>query len=278
MLQLNTFFGVVLSTATLLINSLAYANEPITINVQDNKVEAVIELPGNIEADITLQFEQAIGLTKESIGISAQLIDISDINFLQRLPNNLTISPASAFPMMITIEPLANSGFAFSGVGSIDIHTHNLEYTTNTPLRFFKAPLNGNFRDITETMGAGSYRARGRMGRFSQFIIVADLRDPLAVATKKFNTLQTALTNFSAQIDAAVYSQLVSDINEVNRLMSIQDYTAASGQLNLFKRHINQNSGIKIPNVWRSSRDIDNVAGELIAYASTLRFSLRLIK
>jgi hypothetical protein len=37
---------------------------------------------------------------------------------------------------------------------------------------------------------------------------------------------------------------------------------------------VKQNSGAAIPDVWRSSRDVVNVAGDLRAGASTLKFSL----
>lgn len=262
----------------MLVSTISFASESVSVNVQGNKVEAVIHLPGNISADMTLQFENAVGLTKESLGLTAEIIDVTSLDFIDRLPDGLNISPSAAFPMMITIEPLANSGFSFSGLASVDLHTHNLEYTAGTPLRFFKAPLNGEFKDITMTMGAGSYRTRGSTGRFSQFIIVADLRAPLVVVNQKFNDLQTALNDFSSKINAAVFSMLLQDVNEINQLILSNNYHMASSKLNDFNRRINDNKGINIPDVWRSSRDIHNVAGELMAYANTLRFSLRLIK
>ena len=259
-------------------SSLTYAVNPLTVDVQGNTVEAVVQLPGDISADLTLRFENAIGLTSESIGITAELIDVTDLSFLNRLPAGLNVTPATAFPLMITVEPIANSGFAFSGLTTVDIHTHNLEYTTNTPLRFFKAPLNGEFKDITMTMGSGSYRARGSTGKFSQFIIVADLRAPLVVVNEKYDDLVNAFNGFSNQINPAIFSELLQDLNDVQQLVVAQNYSAASNKLNEFNRRINDNRGINIPDVWRSSRDINNVAGELMAYANTLRFSLRLVK
>jgi hypothetical protein len=266
-------------TAIMLLGSMhTFASEPLSVNIQGNKVEAVIDLAGGVSADITLQFENTVGLTKDSLGISAELVDVTSLSVLERLPDITNVVPALAFPMMITIEPKADSGFAFSGLATVDIHTHNLEYTAGTPLRFFKAPLNGEFKDITVTMGAGSYRARGVSGGFSQFIIAADLRAPLVVVNNKFNDLQTALNDFAGQIDSVVYSQLLQDLADVNQLILLQDYNAASNKLNAFKRTVNDNRGNNIPDVWRSSRDIRNVAGELMASANTLRFSLRLIK
>ncbi|WP_448548757.1 DUF6689 family protein [Thalassotalea fusca] len=277
MLHFNKLVVTVSLIVFMLVSTLVQAREAITLDVQGNKVEATIHLAGEISADITLEFDNAVGLTEDSIGISAELVDTSALSFISRMPDLLNVSPAAAFPMLITIEPLASSGFAFSGMATIDIHTHNLEYTAGTPLRFFKAPLDGEFRDITMTMGSGSYRARGSIGRFSQFIIVADLRDPFTVVNQKLGDLQTALNAFSPQVEASVFTKLLQDINQVQQLINNQNYIAAGNRLNEFNRYVNQHSGHSIPDVWRSSRDIDNVAGELMAYANTLRFSLRLV-
>ncbi|GAA0212328.1 hypothetical protein GCM10009123_19490 [Kangiella japonica] len=248
----------------------------LTVNGGD-KIEAVIELAGGIEADFTISFENVIGLNEESIGLSAEVVDITDINILDRLPSVLDTNLLSAFPMLITVEPLSSQGLAFEGLVTVDIHTHNLEYTAGTPLRLFKAPLGGEFRDITMTMGSGSYRARGTTGKFSQFLILADLRLPTTVVNTKMNNLTTNLSNFSTQMSAATYTALSAKLNEVQQLIAVQNYTQASDKLNEFKQIVEAARGMDIPDVWRSSRDIDNVAGELMALANTLRFSLRLI-
>jgi hypothetical protein len=48
----------------------------------------------------------------------------------------------------------------------------------------------------------------------------------------------------------------------------------ASDKIQLFADTVKQNSGAGIPDVWRSSRDVVNVAGDLRSSASTLKFSL----
>lgn len=257
---------------------LAKASGPVEINVNGNQVYAEIELPGDITADITITFENAVGLTKESIGLTAELVDVNALSFLERLPTNLQVTPSAAFPMMITIEPLASSGFSFSGLTMVDLHTHNLEYTANTPLRLYKAPLGGEFKDITVTLGAGSIRARGSTGKFSQFIIAADLRTPQVVIADKFSDLNNALTAFSDRIEATTYAQLANQAALIQQLINSADYYEAAKAVTAFNQMVDSNEGMNIPNVWRSSRDIANVAGELMAYANTLRFSLRLIK
>ena len=268
---ISTFF----ITVTMIL-SLSVRAEPVEISIQGNKAYAEITLPGDITADITLTFENTVGLTKDSIGISAELVDFNALSFLSRLSDPLSIVPAVAFPMMITVEPLSTSGFAFEGLASVDIHTHNLEYTASTPLRFFKAPLNGEFKDITVTMGAGSYRARGSTGKFSQFIIAADLRPVMTVVDNKFADLQAALVGFSSQIAPGVYTQLSQLVSDIDQSIASVQLNDATKKLNQLKQLISNHRGLDIPDVWRSSRDIDNVAGELLAYANTLRFSLRL--
>lgn len=274
---LNQFFIALLLIATTL-PTFAQSSGPVQINVNENQVYAEIELPGDITADITITFENAVGLTKESIGLTAELIDVTSPSFLDRLPNNLLVTPSAAFPMMITIEPLASSGFSFSGLTVVDLHTHNLEYTANTPLRLYKAPLNGEFKDITMTLGAGSIRARGSTGKFSQFIIAADVRAPQTVITEKFADLNNALTSFSSQIESNTYIELANQAALIQQLINNAEYYQAAKAVTAFNQLVDANEGLNVPNVWRSSRDISNVAGELMAYANTLRFSLRLIK
>lgn len=251
--------------------------DPIEITVHGNKVEAVINLAGAVEADFSLTFENTVGLTADNVGITAELVDITDLSLLNRLPDTLDTTLLSAFPMMITVEPPSAQGFAFSGLATVDIHTHNLEYTAGTPLRFFKAPVGGQFKDITTTMGSGSYRARGTTGKFSEFLIVADLRSPLTVVNTKFTRLNDELSAFSTQIHPTTYNELTTKLAQIQQLIQQQNYLQASSDVDQFSRIVEQNRGDKIPDVWRSSRDIDNVAGELIALANTLRFSLRLI-
>ncbi|GAA4353152.1 DUF6689 family protein [Kangiella taiwanensis] len=251
---------------------------PVELTVNGgNKIEAVIELAGGIEADFTITFEDAIGLNENSIGLTAEVIDITDLSILNRLPSTIDTNLLSAFPMLITVEPPSTQGLAFEGLVTVDIHTHNLEYTAGTPLRLFKAPLGGQFRDITMTMGSGSYRARGTTGKFSQFLILADLRLPTTVVNTKMSNLSSTLSNFSSQMSSATYTSLNAKLTEVQQLITQQNYVHASNKLNEFKQLVEAARGIDIPDVWRSSRDIDNVAGELMALANTLRFSLRLI-
>jgi hypothetical protein len=54
------------------------------------------------------------------------------------------------------------------------------------------------------------------------------------------------------------------------------DAAAARELVDELERTVHDHSGTAIPDVWRSSRDLVNAAGELRAAARTLRFSLSL--
>ncbi len=254
---------------------LVKANTPIDIIVHGNKVEATISLPGGIETDLSISFENSLGLTKESVGITAELIDVTDLGFLNRLPSTLSSVPL-AFPMMITIEPPSTMGLGFNGVAKIDIHTHNLEYTPNTPLRLFKASLGQAFRDITVTTGAGSYRARGHMGEFSQFIVAADFRDVDTVVATKLTRLQNLVSDHYGKMTSLVAAEVDALVSQAAVAIANGNKAKALRKLSKLKKVVAENRGEHIPDVWRSSRDITNVAGVISAQADTLSYSLRL--
>ena len=81
-------------------------------------------------------------------------------------------------------------GLSFRGTGRIEVHTHALVYAVGSPYRVLKAPLGGPFRDITDEVAQGSVRARGTYGGFSQFLIVADLRETGDVVDTKIAWLR----------------------------------------------------------------------------------------
>src|SRR6185436_9373281 len=145
----------------------------VDLVVQSNEVHAGISFPLNVTADLSIAFEQVEGLSAESIGLSADLVSPTDPQLLSRLQN---ASIPGAFPVLIRIQPPAAGGLTFQGVVSIEVHTHLLPFTVNTPLRLFAASEGGRFHDITASVGMGSYRCTGRKGSFSEFLILVDLR------------------------------------------------------------------------------------------------------
>lgn len=243
----------------------------VDLVIQGNEVRAGISLPLNITADLKITFEQAEGLSAESIGLSALLVNPIDPQLLARLQDALI---PGAFPVLLRIQPPAAGGLSFQGVTTIELHTHILPFTVNTPLRLFAASEGGRFQDITAYVGMGSYRCRGRKGDFSEFLIVADLRRVNRVIAQKLDHLDQLLADHEAQIAAPVFSELTALAASIRSKHSAGQTQAAIAKTEEFVALVEAHSGADIPDVWRAARDVDNVAGRLRAAGETLRFSL----
>jgi hypothetical protein len=134
----------------------------------------------------------------------------------------------------------------------------------------FKAPLGGAFRDITESIAPGSVRARGTTPGWSQFIIVTDLRSTSTVISGKFTYLRNQLTALPASESAPLSNYL--DLAQTAVLQG--RYDDADAALDSFNARVSQRAGTFIPDLWRATRDTQNIAGELLAGANTLEFSI----
>jgi hypothetical protein len=165
---------------------------PVSVKIAGSIAHVQIGSPGSPVADLTLTFDDVSGLSASSLGISAQAISLSDPALLSRLPSSLTAIP-SAFPVMISVEPPSTGGLQQRRLVHVEVHTHALAYVAGSPLRLFKAPLGGAFRDITEDVKPGSVRTRGTTPGWSQFVLLADLRPSAAVVADKFAYLRTMI-------------------------------------------------------------------------------------
>ncbi len=244
--------------------------------VNGTTVSAGIELAGGIGADLTLSFEGVVGLNLTTLGLSAQLVDPGDLGLLSRLPAGALVSVPAAFPVLVSVQPTAASTLSFEGVYTLGLHTHNLVFTSNTPLRLFAAHGGGAFRDITDSMGLGSYRVRGTGGSFSEFLIVADARTLDSVLIGKFNDAQKLLDDNAGAIAPAVLAALGSTLTSARNAYAAGAFVDATTDAESFATLVQQHSGADIPNVWRANVATVNVAGELRAAAATLVFSLNL--
>lgn len=243
---------------------------PVTVNISGNAATANIALPGNIAADFSVAFDSTQNLSAANLGISAQLVDVNATGLVARLPDSVLTAVPSAFPMLITVEP--SGGFAFSNSYTVNIHTSNLVYAAGTPLRIFKAPLGGNFTDITEDVSEGSVNTRGREGGFSQFLVVADLRPNSSVAVGKFNALGTRIANTA--MSPALQAQLNATLAQARTAFGANDYVSAIANIDTFRAQVQAQAGTGLANVWRATRDLDNAEGSLDGMAATLRFTL----
>lgn len=250
--------------------------------VENNQLSAKIEL-GGISADLTVRFENAVGLSVDSLGLTAQLVNPLNLSLLKRLPSgglglSSLVSVPSTFPVLIRIDPPVDGGLSFEGVVEVEIYTQNLQYTIGSPLRMFTAPnASASFYDITEMTGGGSYRTRTGGGHFSDFLIVIDTRPVADVIDEKFDRLENLLSAYSGDLDPTVHSQLSGLADQALLAWAVGDAGTAITHIDQFRQVARSAAATgQVPNVWRSARDLHNVDGELRAAARTLRFSLTL--
>ena len=262
---LALFFAIGLAHAQSLPVSVTAARDTAAVRIGDTTTPL---------ADLTLNFDQASGLSASSLGVSANLVRFKDLLLLTRLPSNLTSIPAE-LPMLITVEPPGTGGLSFQRTVNVEIHTHALAYTAGSRLRVFKAPLGGQFRDITNELAPGSVRARGTTGGFSQFIILLDTRRTSDVIAEKFAWLR----NQTAPLPSAERSALDAYLDVARDAVAHADYVSAIATIDLFRERVAQRAGVgAIPQTWRATHDTTNSAGELLAGAATLRFSVAFLR
>lgn len=267
--------SIVLAFALLSMCTLAMAQSlPVSVSASGNTANVVIGLPGQTLADVSLVFEDASGLNVGSLGVSAERISLSDPALLARLPDINLLQPSPSLPLLITIEPPSQGGLSFRGTGRIEVHTHALAYTVGSSYRLLKAPLGGAFRDITDEVAQGSVRARGTYGGFSQFLIVADLRPTGDVVNAKVDWLRGRI----AALPAGERAAFTALLDEVEAGVAQANYTAALAAVDALRRRADDRAGEQLGNEWRATRDVDNQAGELVAGAATLRFSVAYLR
>ena len=262
----------------LLLAAVPSANAQGIVNavVNGNEVTAQIQLPGNISAELVLSFENAEGLDLSSLGLSACLVNPTDPLLVNRLAGGGLLSVPAAFPALLTIAPPANGPLAFRGLYSYSLHTHNLDYSATVPLRLFKAPTGGEFKDITESVGPGSYRARGTGGSFSDFLIVLDSRTQNSIITAKFDALQAGLNSNANAIAPSVLSTLRNLLAEARAAYASGAIQDSLSKIGAFSQTVKEYSGNDIPEQWLANGTLVNVAGLLRAGGDTLEFSLSL--
>lgn len=254
---------------------LAHAqSQPVQVSISGNTATATIGGALQPLAEVILEFEAPVGLSSSSLGLSASLVNISDPALLARLPDAKLNPLASAFPLLVTIEPPQAGGLKFRTV-RVEIHTHALSYSLGSSYRLFKAPLNGAFVDITDEVAPGSVRARGTTGGFSQFLVLSDLRETDAVVAGKIAALRARIDalpageqgGFDALLDAAQ-----ADLAAANHAAAIADVRGIA------QRARDRAAVGAITGQWRATRDVTNEAGDLIAGAATLEFSIAYLR
>lgn len=270
------FVSRLLLLASLLGAAFAVAAQPVPVSVQVNGQVATVRIGTATAplADLTLTFDDASGLSASSLGVSAELVSATSPGLLARLadPQLLQIDPA--FPLLITVEPPAAGGLSFLRTVRAEVHTHALSYSVGSSYRLLKAPLNGQFKDITDEIAPGSVRARGTTSGFSQFLVLTDLRQSDAVVAEKFAALRATL----ATLPAVESDPLEAMLDSAEAAVGNEDYVAAGNSLDAFRAHVSARAGKGIDQQWQAGGALANPAGALLAGSATLKFSIAYLR
>jgi len=244
------------------------ARSAVAVQVAGNTATADISLLG-LGAEMILTFDEVDQLAPANLGIRADVVSVLDPALRLRLPETLTSVPA-ALPLLITVEPTTASGFAMNNTVRVEIHTHLLPYTAGSSFRLFKAPLGGQFVDITDEVAPGSVRTRGTTGGFSQFLVLVDLRDTRQVIAGKL----AALRSRAAALGAGDRPPVEGFIDAADAAIAQDRFADAIAAIEALRAHVSANAGSSIPNGWTPAVRGNNVAGDLLAGAATLKFSV----
>jgi hypothetical protein len=261
----------------LLASSLPAQTPPTTLTLPISLAQGLLLPP--VTGQLTVTFESVDGLTTGNLGASVQLVSLLDTVLSGRLPTLSSL--LSGFPVLARIEPPPAGGLLFTGITTVEMDTGNLPLVSSS-LRIFTAPLNGTFQDITTSVdrvqGSGSnsnYRAQGTSGGFSEFLVVLDLTPVSTAIGSKMDRMDQILSTNSGAMPIGVQADLAAQLATVRSDLAPGSEAAALSDLDGFISSVRSHSGTDIPNVWSSARDRVNVAGQLIAAAQTLQFSLR---
>jgi hypothetical protein len=242
-----------------------------------NSVRADFALPAAggriVRGTFFLDFEASSGLSPANLAISARLVDPADPALLARLPaGGAGLGVPAAFPVMVTVSPPPGSGFAFTNAARVEMYTKMLPYSADSPYRLFKAEPGGVFADHTAAILSGSIRMRVRTGGFSDFLVLADARDPADAARAAYARLAAKVDD--DDVPLATRALLELDLDDSFEEFEEGDYEDAREELDMFEFTVGTEAGVTLPNVWRAQRDLDNVSGTLDADALNLDFHL----
>jgi hypothetical protein len=267
----------------------AYAGGPCQVTtsiVGGTKFKADICLPDpdggpDFEMSFDLEFKldpadpsSLQNLTVPCVGFSVEVLNAAAIaNVDSRLPDPANQGIDPALPLRVTIEPPLACGLAFDDDYDVEFKGKNLVWNAFSPYRLMKAPISGNYRDITSLINAGSVRSRGCGGTFSEFVMVVDsLQSYASEATAAYADLGSLLTDTA--IGPTAGATLTSDRSVSQSAFEAGNYTDAIARVDDLVAHCGTLGGPALPNRWRSARDLINLEGEIVARSNHLKFLL----
>ena len=259
----------------------ATAGDSVVVTIVDGrkaKAEITLLKPGggHYEAEFELEFETEglENLTPACLGITANVLDAGEIAaYKARLPDPTHQDVAADFPVRVVVEPPPACGLRFQNHYDVTFETEDLTYTPAGPYRLVKAPLGQQFHYVTGSVTQGSVRSRGRTGAFSEFVMIADSAPTYLV------DCETEYDDMQARIDASSMSPTARQALTVDLAISraayeARNYPDAIAWLAIFDQHCVEYAGASLPNVWRSTRDLDNVEGDLVGNTDSMRFMM----
>jgi hypothetical protein len=103
----------------------ARAQSTFPLTVSDRTATAVIELPGGYAADLSLEFEDVVGLHAGALEVSARVLSPLDVlALLPRFPGGSATTIPTSFLVLLQIEPTSTSALSMAGIVTISLHTH----------------------------------------------------------------------------------------------------------------------------------------------------------
>lgn len=246
---------------------------PVAVDVTPDSAAVRIGHPLHPLAEMNLVFDDASGLSAAALGVQAETVMPSAPALLARLPSSLT-TVTSKLPVLVTVEPPSLGGLAFQRRVHVDVHTHLLNYSAGSRLRLFKAPLAGEFRDITTSVEPGSVRTRGTTGGFSQFLVLLDTRPTGLVIDEKIAWLRDQLDALPASEAASIEFRL----QQVETALAASDYPAAIVAVDRAKARVSSRAGTYIADDWAAGSGLVNSTGELLSGLDTLAFSIGFLR
>lgn len=243
---------------------------PVQISAGGNTATIVVVTAGQPSTEVLVSFDEAFNLNAASLGATVELVDPNDPLLIARLPDPVNTRIDPALPLLITIEPPAGLGLAFNRTARVEVHTRALPYTAGSPYRLFKAPLNGRFFDITDEIAPGSVRARGSTGSLSQFLVVTDIRASDEIVAEKIASLRASFADLS-DLERPAFDEL---LDAVEAALAAGDHADALAAVDAIRARAATRAGTTLPQQWLAIIDVENEAGEILAGAATLAFSI----
>lgn len=271
LLPLNLLCGLAVA-----VSPNAYAQ--VTTIIEGNRAtsQIVVEDASQVqfEATLVLEFDDVDNLTVECLGITADALDASEIAAVRaRFPNPATQQIDPLFPVRVTVEPPVPCGLTFRNDVLVDLVTDELTFVPGSPYRLFKAPVGGDFVDLTADVLPGSVRTRGRTGAFSEFVIALDGNpDPFASADGLLDELESHIE--APGVTLTAQQALEIDFGQAFAAFRAGDYTAASARLAAMETRVRSLAGNGIPNEWAAGQVFAGEAGEMISFIRSAIFHL----